>query len=825
MAPTRDMDDIIVPSSLPMLPVRDVVVFPFMILPLFVGRESSIKAVNEALGKDRLIFLASQKEIGDDNPGPEGIYNVGTVAMVMRMRKLPDGRIKILAQGIAKATIQSFEQSVPFYQVKIDRIPEQQLAEKTADDETLMRSVREQLEKIINLGKMLSPDILMVVEEISDPGRLADLITSNLGLKVSEAQDILETNDSVQRLTKVKEILAKELDILNMQQKIKGQVKEEMSKSQREHFLREQIRAIKSELGENDPKADEMAELRTRIETAAMTEEARGEAFKQLGRLERMHPDASEASIIRTYLDWLCDLPWTKSSEDKLDLAMAKKVLDEDHYDLEKVKERILEFLAVRKLRKVNKGPILCLSGAPGVGKTSLGKSIARSMGRQFVRISLGGVHDEAEIRGHRRTYVGALPGRIIQALKQCGTNNPVIMLDEIDKLGRDYKGDPSSALLEVLDPEQNFSFRDHYLNLAFDLSNVMFVATANVLDTIPAPLRDRMEIIQLAGYSEEDKVRIAKQYVIRKQVEENGITQNDIVFTDVGLQKIISQYTREAGLRNFERLISTCARKVAHEVATWDGSNPFPAVSVDEPAVERFLGPPKYLPTDLREQNEVGCVTGLAWTQMGGEVLEVEATSMRGRGGVILTGSLGDVMKESCHAAVSWIRANAKSMNIDESYFSKNEIHIHFPSGAVPKDGPSAGITIVTAIVSLITGIAVRKDVSMTGEISLMGKVLPIGGLKEKSLAAMRYGSKRVIFPYRNEKDLVEIPEEYKKKVEFISVKNAAEVIELALVTSPFRKRATGSGSSRGGGFGKEPAAASGHGTKAKVRRIEEAA
>lgn len=822
MAPTRDMDDIVVPSSLPMLPVRDVVVFPFMILPLFVGRESSIKAVNEALSRDRLIFLASQKEIGEDNPGPDGIFNVGTVAMVMRMRKLPDGRIKILAQGIAKATIKTFEQTVPFYHVQVDRIEESFTLERRPEDEGLMRSVRDQLEKIINLGKMLSPDILMVVEEISDPGRLADLITSNLGLKVSEAQDILETFDSVQRLTKVRDLLAKELEVLNMQSKIKTQNRDDLGKAQREAFLRDQIRAIKNELGENDPKADEMAEVRTKIENAAMTEEARGEAMKQLARLERMHPDASEASIVRTYLDWLCDLPWTKGSEDKLDLVSAKKVLDEDHYDLEKVKERILEFLAVRKLKKNNKGPIICLSGPPGVGKTSLGKSIARSMGRQFVRISLGGVHDEAEIRGHRRTYVGALPGRIVQALKQAGTNNPVIMLDEIDKLGRDYKGDPSSALLEVLDPEQNFSFRDHYLNLPIDLSNVLFISTANMLDTIPAPLRDRMEVIQLSGYSEEDKVRIAKQYIIRKQIEENGITPDAITFPDKGLKKIIAEYTREAGLRNLERLVGTCCRKVAHEVATWDGTNPFALVSVEEKVVERFLGPPRYLSTDLKDENEVGCVTGLAWTQNGGEVLEVEATSMRGRGGIILTGSLGDVMKESCHAAMTWIRANAKLMGIDDAYFTKNEVHIHFPSGAVPKDGPSAGITITTAIVSLITGIPVSKEVAMTGEVSIMGKVLPIGGLKEKALAAMRYGSKKVVIPYRNEKDLAEIPEEFKKKLEFVAVKNVAEVLEEALMHSPFKKRSSMGGSSRGGGFNssKEPSAA-----RSKVRRIEEAA
>jgi ATP-dependent Lon protease len=825
----EQMDDVVIPDSLPLLPVRDVVVYPFMMLPLFVGREPSIKAVNEALTKDRLIVLASQKEIGDDNPGPEGIYSIGTVAMIMRMRKLPDGRVKILAQGIAKVKVSTFTQTVPYFQVAIERISEPVIEEsRRAEATEVMSQVKDQLVKVINLGKMLSPDILTVVDQISDPGRLADLVTSNLGLKVSESQEILESFDSIARLTKVKEILAKELEILNMQSKIKGQ-KEDLGRNQREQFLREQIRAIKSELGENDPKADEMNELRERVENAPMTEEARGEATKQLARLERMHPDASEASIVRTYLDWLCDLPWTKGSADKLDLTEAKAVLDQDHFDLEKVKERILEFLAVRKLKKTNKGPILCLSGPPGVGKTSLGKSIARAMGRQFVRISLGGVHDEAEIRGHRRTYVGAMPGRLVQAIKTAGTNNPVIMLDEIDKLGQDYKGDPSSALLEVLDPEQNHAFRDHYLNLSFDLSNVMFIATANVLESIPAPLRDRMEVIQLAGYSEEDKIKIANTYLIKKQIEENGVTGDYVEFVDSGVRKIIGEYTREAGLRNLERLVGTCARKVAHQVATWDGSTTFPVVKIDAKMVEKFLGPPKYQSADTREENEVGCVTGLAWTQFGGEVLEVEATMMKGRGGVILTGSLGDVMKESCHAAMSWIRAHAKDLHIDEQVFNKNEVHIHFPSGAVPKDGPSAGITITTAIVSLLTGIPVNKEVAMTGEVSILGKVLPIGGLKEKALAAMRHGIKKVVIPYRNEKDLVEIPKEFKKKLEFVAVKNVEEVLREALISSPFKtKKATdSSGGSRGGNFSREPnAASSGTSSKnGKIRRIEEAA
>lgn len=833
MSQGQDTDDIVIPDTLPLLPVRDVVVYPFMMLPLFVGREASIRAVSESLAKDRLIVLASQKEIGDDNPGPEGIYSIGTVAMIMRMRKLPDGRIKILAQGIAKVQVKSYLQSAPYYQVSVSRVQEPVMNSETpreqqALSEDLMNVVKEQLVKVINLGKMLSPDILTVVDQISDPGRLADLVTSNLGLKVAESQEILETFDPIARLTRVRDILTKELEILNMQSKLRGNKVEDFGNRQREQFLRDQIRAIKNELGENDPKADEANEIRDRIENAPMTDEVRTEAMKQLARLERMHPDASEASIVRTYLDWLIDLPWTKSSTDSLDLTNAKSVLDQDHFDLEKVKERILEFLAVRKLKKTNKGPILCLSGPPGVGKTSLGKSIARCMGREFVRISLGGVHDEAEIRGHRRTYVGALPGRIVQAIKQAGTNNPVIMLDEIDKLGQDYKGDPSSALLEVLDPEQNFGFRDHYLNLPFDLSKVMFVATANVLENIPAPLRDRMEVIQLAGYSEEDKIKIANQYIIRKQIDENGISPEAIDFVESGVRKMITEYTREAGLRNLERLVGTCCRKVAHQVATWDGSAPFPVVKIEPKVVERFLGPPKYQASDVREENEIGCVTGLAWTQFGGEVLEVEATAMKGRGGIILTGSLGEVMKESCHASMSWIRAHARDLGIDEGFFAKNEIHIHFPSGAVPKDGPSAGITITTAIVSLLTNNPVSKDVAMTGEVSILGKVLPIGGLKEKALAAMRHGIKKVVIPAKNEKDLVEIPKEYKKKLEFIPVKGVEDVLRVALVRAPFRKKADSSsgGSSRGGNFGKEPSAAAGATSgRSKVRRIEEAA
>ncbi len=775
---TFDDKAIEIPETLPMLPVRDIVVFPYMILPLFVGREPSIKAVEDALSKNRLIFLASQKELTEENPSPDSIYETGTVGMIMRMRKLPDGRVKILIQGVAKGRIENYTQTAPSFIVKVKKIEESSTAIPSLEVEAMVRNVKEHLEKIISLGKMLSPDILMVLDDVGDPGRLADLVASNLGLKVQEAQAILETVDHKERLKKVNDLLVKELELLAMQARIRSQAKDEMTRSQKEYFLREQIRAIKSELGEQDTKAEEIDELREKVESCDMPEGIEKEALKQLARLERMHPDASEATMVRTYLDWLVDLPWSKSTEDNFDLARAKEILDEDHFDLKKIKDRILEFMAVRKLKSKMKGPILCFVGPPGVGKTSLGKSIARSMGRQFVRISLGGVKDEAEIRGHRRTYVGAMPGRIIQGLKQAGTNNPIFVLDEIDKLGSDFRGDPSSAMLEVLDPEQNNTFRDHYINLDFDLSNVMFLATANVLETIPQALRDRMEVIQLSGYSEEEKFIIAKKYLIRKQMEENGVSEKFIEFKEDGLKKVISQYTREAGLRNLEREIGGLCRKVAREIA--QGNNEKWVITAK--VVEKFLGPAKFLREDDLDRNEVGVATGLAWTQFGGEILYIEATRMKGKGAMILTGQLGDVMKESATAALTFARSHAKELGLEENFFSENDIHVHIPAGAIPKDGPSAGITMATALISLLTSNPVRKDVAMTGEVTLLGKVLPIGGLKEKSLAAMRQGVKDVIIPFRNVKDLEEIPEEFRKKLNFIPVKNLSEVLSVAL-------------------------------------------
>ncbi len=767
-------------ETLPLLPVRDLVVYPFMILPLFVGRETSIKAVEESYNKtDRLILLSSQKDITAESPSPSEIYEMGTVAMIMRMRRLPDGRIKILIQGLAKARIKEFVSTEPFYQVKVEKIETQTVSVASAAIEALARATKENLEKVISLGKVISPDILMVLEDIQDPGRLSDLIASNLNLKVSEAQKVLEIIDPMERLGHINQVLLKELEVLAQQAKLKGQSKDDPTR-QKEFFLREQIKAMKQELSDDgNDKNDEFAELREKLVAKGLPAEAEKETLKQLGRLERMHPDSSESSILRSYLEWVIDLPWSEESTEVTDLVYAKQVLDEDHFDLEKIKERILEYLAVRTLKGGSaKGPILCFSGPPGVGKTSLGKSIAKATGREFVRISLGGLKDESEIRGHRRTYVGAMPGRFIQAMKQCKTVNPVILLDEIDKLGSDFKGDPSSAMLEVLDPEQNCTFRDNYLNLNYDLSKIMFIATANVLDQIPGPLRDRMEIINLAGYTQEEKVQISKKYLIPKQMDEHGITDDHIEFHDEGVETVISGYTREAGLRNLERQVGALCRKVAKKIASGHHAK----THIFSATVEELLGPPMYSREDSNEYDEVGVATGLAWTAVGGEILHIEATKMKGRG-ITLTGQLGDVMKESAHAAMGFIRSHAAELGIDEKVFEENEIHIHLPAGAIPKDGPSAGITLATVICSLLTNSYISKDIAMTGEITLTGKVLPVGGIKEKALAAMRAGIETIIIPWKNQKDLLDIPAHYRKKLTFIPVKNIQEVLSIALV------------------------------------------
>ena len=777
---TTNEEELRVPELLPLLPIRDVVVYPFMIIPLFVGREASIKAVDQALAGDRMIMLATQHEIGDEEPSPDKIYQVGTVAMIMRMLKLPDGRVKILVQGLLKARITEYVEEKPFHTVRIARLVEPSVAD-SLETEALMRTVREQLAKIAELGKQISPEVMVILENISDPGSMADLISSNLGLKLSEAQMLLEIEDPIRRLTKVNELLAREHEMLSVQAQIQHAAREEMGKNQKEYYLREQMKAIQQELGDHDGK-EELEELRKTIESAKMPENTRKEALKQLGRLERMHGDSGEAGVIRTYLDWLIEIPWSKTTRDSLDIKRAKQILDEDHSYLDKVKERILEFLAVRKLNKKMKGPILCFVGPPGVGKTSLGKSIARALNRKFVRISLGGVRDEAEIRGHRRTYLGALPGRIIQGMKQAGTKNPVFMLDELDKLGYDYKGDPSAALLEVLDPQQNNAFSDHYVNLPYDLSNVLFVATANHSDPIPSALFDRMEVINIPGYTEEEKLEIATRYLVPRQMKDNGLKEKHIAFEEAALKEIIAKYTREAGLRNLEREIGNVCRKVARKIAEGQKRQ----IKINPAMVATLLGAPKFLRDDEMDKNEVGVVNGLAWTSVGGEVLHIEATTMPGKGGMALTGQLGDVMKESVQAALAYIRAHGDEFHIKPEWFQEHEIHVHVPAGAVPKDGPSAGCAMVTALVSVLSKIPVRKDVAMTGEFSLRGKVMPIGGLKEKILAAVRAGMKTVIIPEQNKKDLEDIPKDMQKKVRIVPVREIDEVLKLALEKYP---------------------------------------
>jgi ATP-dependent Lon protease len=780
----------VIPDVLPLLPIRDLVVFPYMIVPLRVTRPLSMEAVAKALEADeRLCFLVAQRNPGDDEPSPQGFYRAGTIGMIMRMRKLSEGGLKVLVQGLCRARIAKFVAESPCYRVRLDRT-EEKPPSRSLGIEALLRSVRGNIDKLSGLGKAIQPELSMVVQSVDEPGRMADLVASHLTLKVPEAQELLELDEPVQRLTRVNQTLEKEIGILEVQSQIQNRAREEMSKTQRDYYLREQLRQIKHELGDGDVHGEEMDELRAKVARAALPEEARVEADKQVRRLDQMHAESAEAGVLRTYIEWLIEVPWNVSSEDMLDLEAARRILDEDHYDLEQVKDRILDYLAVRKLRGGAHGPILCFLGPPGVGKTSLGRSIARAMGRKFQRISLGGVRDEAEIRGHRRTYVGALPGRLIQALKAAGTNNPVLLLDEVDKLGSDNRGDPSAALLEVLDPEQNHNFRDHYLGVSFDLSKVVFIATANQPETIPPPLRDRMETLRLSGYAEEEKLAIAERYIIPKQVAEAGLTANEIVISREVTRRIVTEYTRESGLRELERLVAHLARKIARRVVeesarASNGSgtvpNPrAPTIGIEE--VPTFLGPPRYLPEERHRAAEIGTVNGLAWTQYGGEVLLVEAQTMAGKGSLILTGQLGDVMKESAQAALSFARAHALALGLNAEFYSGREIHIHVPAGGVPKDGPSAGVTMACALVSLIAGIPVRHDVAMTGELTLRGKVLPIGGLKEKLLAAARAGITTAIIPFANAPELSEIPSYITDKLSVRPVRTMHEVLEIAL-------------------------------------------
>ncbi len=775
---SNNNEDVEIPDVLPMMAVRDVVIFNYMIIPLFVGRPGSVEAVNEALGANKLLMLVTQRDATKDNPAVEDLYSVGMVCMVMRTLKLPDGRLKVLVQAMSKARIKNYVRTEPSYQVEVEVLEEQETDEITVEVEALMRTVREQTEKIMSLRGILSADLMMIINNIEEPGRLADLVGSNLRLKIVESQSILEEVDPVERLKLVNDLLSKELEVSTVQAKIQNDAKEEMSKSQREYFLREQLHALQKELGDTDERAQEIEELERKLKKTKMPKTVRKEAKKQISRMEMMHPDSSEATIVRTYIDWILDIPWKKGTKDRLDLKAAKKVLDDDHYGLNKVKERILEYLAVRKLNKETKGPILCFVGPPGVGKTSLGQSIARAMGRKFHRISLGGMRDEAEIRGHRRTYIGAMPGRILQGLKTVDSNNPIFMMDEIDKIGSDYRGDPSSALLEVLDPEQNFEFSDHYMNLPYDLSKVMFITTANMSHTIPGPLMDRMEVIRLSGYTLEEKLVIAKRYLLPRQLKENGIKASNIRLDDDTLKHIISHYTYEAGLRNLEREIGKVCRKIARKIAE-GGKGPY---TVSSRTLGKYLGPPKAIPeSELDTLEQPGLVTGLAWTEVGGEILHIEVNLMPGKGKLTLTGQLGDVMKESAQAALTYCRSRSEDLKVEEGYFDTIDIHIHVPAGAIPKDGPSAGITMATALYSAITQKKVVKGLAMTGEVTLRGRVLPIGGLKEKALAALRADIKKIIIPEQNKKDLVEIPKDIRKQMKFFPVKDMDEVVKIA--------------------------------------------
>jgi ATP-dependent Lon protease len=767
------------PDLLPVLPLKDAVLYPYIIFPLAVGREASIRAVDHALSEERLLALVTQRDPAVEEPGPGDLSQIGTAAAIMRMLKLPDGRIRILAQGISRIRVGHVSESDGILQARVEAIPEAPAPAPTLEVQALVRSAKEAMDRIVGLGKNVSPEVLVLIANLEDPGRLADLIASNLELGLDEAQKVLETIDPLARLRGVAEQMHREVQLLTMQQEISTQARGEIDRSQREYFLRQQLRAIQAELGEGDDLAEEVERYRKLAEERGLSAEAKDELERQIQRLERTHPDSAESGVQRTYLDWLTGLPWGTTSDDLLDLDNARRVLDEDHYDLEKVKERILEYMAVRKLKGDARGPILCFVGPPGVGKTSLGRSIARAMGRKFARLSLGGVRDEAEIRGHRRTYVGALPGRILQGLHQAQTSNPVFMLDEIDKIGADYRGDPSSALLEVLDPEQNSTFRDHYLGVAYDLSRVMWITTANLLDTIQPAFLDRMEVIRLSGYALEEKLAIARRHLIPKQLAEHGLTPEQLVFSDQALRRVVDEWTREAGLRNLEREIAAVCRKVAMRVASGSTRR----VAIGPRKLEGLLGAPRYYSEDLLARDRVGVATGLAWTATGGELTFVEAAATPGKGELSVTGQLGEVMKESARAAWTYCRTWAARNGQPVDFFARNDVHLHMPAGAIPKDGPSAGITMAVAVLSLLTGRKIDRRLAMTGEITLRGDVLPIGGLKEKLLAARAAGIRTVLLPRANRRDLAELPATLRHELALIEVERMDEVVERALL------------------------------------------
>lgn len=777
-----------IPEVLPVLPLRDVVVYPYVILPLSVSREKSIRAVDTALVESRMILLLSQKQMEVDDPAPGEMYQIGTAALIMRVLKLPDGRIRALVQGLQRVRVEYFTETEQLFKARVEPLTEPEINERTLELDALMRNVKQTLEKAVALGKNLPQEVLVIATNLDSPGRLADLVASNLELKLPQMQDVLEIVHPVERLHKVNELLLREIDLLEVQQKITMEARGEMDKGQREYYLRQQLKAIQNELGEANELAEEIQGYRDKLAKLTVSEDILSEIERNLKKLERMHPDSSETAVTRTYLEWMTEMPWGVQTEDNKDLKLAQTILNEDHDGLEKIKERLMEFLAVRKLRPDLKGTILCFVGPPGTGKTSLGRSVARALGRKFARISLGGVHDESEIRGHRRTYVGAMPGRIVQALHQVKAMNPVIVLDEVDKIGRDMRGDPSAALLEVLDPEQNHTFRDNYMNVPIDLSQVLFLTTANELDPIQPAFRDRMEIIHLSSYTLEEKISIAERHLIPRQTEKNGVTSDHVAFGKSGLKALITGYTRESGLRQLEREIGGVCRKVARKVADDMLQAKF---TLKEENIQELLGPVKFLQDERLKAPRVGVVTGLAWTSTGGDVLFVEALKMPGKGGLILTGQLGDVMKESAQAALSYIRSRGEAFQIDPKAFQEFDIHIHFPEGAIPKDGPSAGLAMATVLLSVLKNIPVKNTFAMTGEIDLRGDALAIGGLKEKSLAALRVGIKNVIIPHTNIKDLEEIAPEVRCKMTFHPVKHVEEVFETALVdwTCPDRR------------------------------------
>ncbi|MEO1040554.1 MAG: endopeptidase La [Pseudomonadota bacterium] len=762
-------------KTLPLLPLRDIVVFPHMIVPLFVGREKSVRALEEVMRADKQIVLATQKSAADDDPAPEAIHDIGVVASVLQLLKLPDGTVKVLVEGGRRAKIARFEDNQAYFEASVELIDE--AMGETAEIEAMMRAAAEKFEEYVKLNKKVPPEALNAVSEITEPAKLADTIAAHLAVKIAEKQELLSDADVGRRLEAVFGLMEGEISVLQVEKKIRSRVKRQMEKTQREYYLNEQMKAIQRELGEGDDGREEMAELEERIENTKLSKEARAKADAEFKKLRQMSPMSAEATVVRNYLDWLLSIPWGKRKRLKKDLAKAEFVLERDHYGLDKVKERILEHLAVQNRTKSLKGPILCLVGPPGVGKTSLGRSIAEATGREFVRMSLGGVRDEAEIRGHRRTYIGSMPGRLIQSMKKAKHSNPLFLLDEIDKLGADYRGDPSAALLEVLDPEQNASFNDHYLEVDYDLSDVMFITTANTLN-MPQPLLDRMEIIRIAGYTEDEKVEIARRHLIPKQMKNHALTEAEWTLTEDGLRDVIRYYTRESGVRSLERELAKLARKAVRQLQTTDQTS----IIVTPDNLSDFAGVKKHRFGETEETDKVGLVTGLAWTEVGGDLLTIEAVTMPGRGKMTVTGNLRDVMKESISAANAFVQSRAPSLGVKPTMFRNTDIHVHVPEGATPKDGPSAGIAMVTAIVSALTGNPVRKDVAMTGEVTLRGRVLPIGGLKEKLLAALRGGVKTVLIPQENEKDLAEIPDNVKQGLEIIPVSDVDQVLQRAL-------------------------------------------